>query len=409
MTSRLRELFSPLSLPSVRVLLGAQVVSGVGDWAGRLALAILVYDRSSSPAWTAAVTVVSLLPWLGPGQWLSTFADRLGRVSVMVVTDVIRAAMFALMLIPQPLPLLLVLAFVAGTCSAPFSAARSSALVDVTSQQQYGPAVKLMSMAADAEVVLGYAVGGALVAALGARWALALNAASFLVSAVLVLKLRGTRADARHEEAEVGFAGLRAGFAVWMSDRVARRSLLLFMTVSAFALVPEALIVPLAIERDVPDSAIGLLAAMLPASAVVAAAFSPTELTADRMLRHAALWAAIPCAAAAALLAVGGHWTVLFAVFAVLGVTIVTQISTNLVFAPRLPRETRASATSVAAGASFGGQAAAVALAGGAAALWTPTSAAAGAVGLCAALSLVSWATTPPDDGFVPDPDDDGF
>lgn len=62
---RLTDLFAPLRQPEVRSLMWAQLVSGLGDWAGRLALSVLVYDRSQSALWTAMVTVVSLLPWIG--------------------------------------------------------------------------------------------------------------------------------------------------------------------------------------------------------------------------------------------------------------------------------------------------------------------------------------------------------
>ena len=48
------------SIRHFRRLWLADMVSLLGDWAGRLALAVLVLERTGSPAWAAAVTAVSL-------------------------------------------------------------------------------------------------------------------------------------------------------------------------------------------------------------------------------------------------------------------------------------------------------------------------------------------------------------
>ena len=56
------------------------MISLLGDWAGRLALTVLVLERTGSPAWAAAVTAVSLAGFVGIGQVLATLADRHGRV-----------------------------------------------------------------------------------------------------------------------------------------------------------------------------------------------------------------------------------------------------------------------------------------------------------------------------------------
>ena len=57
---RTTALLSPLRLPDFRRLWAADMISLLGDWAGRLALTVLVLERTGSPAWAAAVTAVSL-------------------------------------------------------------------------------------------------------------------------------------------------------------------------------------------------------------------------------------------------------------------------------------------------------------------------------------------------------------
>ena len=53
-------MLSPLRRPAFRRLWAADMISLLGDWAGRLALTVLVLERTGSPAWAAAVTAVSL-------------------------------------------------------------------------------------------------------------------------------------------------------------------------------------------------------------------------------------------------------------------------------------------------------------------------------------------------------------
>ena len=102
----------------------------MGDWAGRLALTVIVYEQSNSPLWSSLVTAVSLLPWVGPGQLLATFADRLGRIAVMVGSDLLRAGLYLVLLVSLPLPVLLLVAFAAGLLTPPFVAARFRAMTE---------------------------------------------------------------------------------------------------------------------------------------------------------------------------------------------------------------------------------------------------------------------------------------
>ena len=74
-----------------------QVVSEVGDWAARLAMSILVFAATGSALQSALVFSVSLLPALGPGQWLTVRTGRLPRRTVFLVTESTRAALLVLL------------------------------------------------------------------------------------------------------------------------------------------------------------------------------------------------------------------------------------------------------------------------------------------------------------------------
>src|SRR3989442_5972566 len=91
---RRASLLGALSYRDFRLVWSAQILSELGDWAARVALAVLVYDRTGSKVLTAAVTTVGLIPWLGIGQALAAIGDRVPRRTVMVVADVVRAVAF---------------------------------------------------------------------------------------------------------------------------------------------------------------------------------------------------------------------------------------------------------------------------------------------------------------------------
>src|SRR5690606_32319986 len=110
----------------------------------------------------------------------------------------------------HPVGAMLVLAFVAGLATPPFEAARSAAIPDLVPEEDYGDALAFAGISVQAAVVVGSVMGGGMLVWLGANTALALNAASFLVSALIVLQLRGTPAAAPSAEG-AGIGGARPG------------------------------------------------------------------------------------------------------------------------------------------------------------------------------------------------------
>lgn len=392
---RASALASPLSIPEYRTLWAADMISLLGDWAGRLALAYLVLQETGSPAWAAAVTAVSLAGFVGFGQVLATLADRFGRVSVMLVADLIRAAMFFAMLLDVPAGALLGMAFVAGLATPPFEAARSAALPDLVPEHRYGDALALSGVSVQSAMVLGSALGGALVALVGARGALAINASSFLVSAALILQLRRSAAAEAGGPTHSVRGSLREGAANLFSDRMTRRALLIIVLTSSFGTVDEALVVPYALDVGLPDGYLGLLAAAVPLGTLIGTAVIARSSDHHALLRSAALCAAITAAAAAPLywFEVGGVGA--FAAFMISGGMFAVSIPTNVVIGTRLNRETRASAMGIAVGLLMGSQALGAAVGGVVASAVGSPHAIAGSLALAAAFGAWAAVTTP--------------
>lgn len=394
---RASALASPLGLRDFRRLWAADMISLLGDWAARLALTVLVLDRTGSPAWAAAVTAVSLAGFVGLGQVLATFADRFGRVSVMIVADLARAACFGAMLLEVPVGALLVLAFVAGLATPPFEAARSAALPDLVPEDRYGDCLALAGISVQASLVLGYALGGALVHLLGTEVALGINAASFLVSALLLLSLRATRAASPADERDTVRGSLASAVAELFGDRMVRRALAIVAITGGLGTVDEALVVPYADHVDIPVGLVGLLAASVPIGTLIGTALIPTSGDHHRLLRAAGICAAVTAAAAVPLywMEVGALGA--FAAFVISGGMFAVSIPTNVVIGTRLRRDSRASAMGIAVGILMGSQAAGAALGGVVASTVGAPRAIAGSLALAAAFGVWAAATTPYD------------
>lgn len=359
-------LLRPLGVPAFRRLWAAQLVSEVGDWSARLVLSVVVYTRSDSVALTGLVTTALLLPWLGPGQLLTGLCERWPRRRVMVAADLLRGAAFTLALLPLPVPMLLAIVFCAGLATPPFEAARSALRPEIVPEPLVPPAIALSSITQDLSVVVGYAAGGTLVALLGARPALLVNAASFAVSAALLAGLDQMRAPGRG----AATSSLREGVQALRSDPLIVRAVFLVTAAMFAATSLTALAAPLVLQvLGAGPSMVGLLVALAAVVSLVATAAVPAVADPVLLLRWAAAFTTVGGACIVICLAlmiagVGTATGLAVAAFAGTGLLFAVIAPANVVVTPRLPAQVRASALSVLMGALVVTEAAGAAAAG---------------------------------------------
>ncbi|MBM7807984.1 MFS family permease [Geodermatophilus bullaregiensis] len=168
-----------------RPLFGTYTLSTIGDELARVALTVLVYQRTDSPLLSALTFALSFLPWAVGGPVLATFADRFPRHRVLIASDVARALLVATMALPgMPLVLLLVLLLLVSLLAPPFESARSALMADVLEGEPYAVATSLTNVSLQVAQVVGFVVAGGLVTVLDPTVVLLLDAATFLVSAV---------------------------------------------------------------------------------------------------------------------------------------------------------------------------------------------------------------------------------
>src|SRR3954469_16558576 len=93
-SERAASIRSVFAVAEFRALWLAHGQSRAGDELARVALAVLVYNQTSSTLLTALTYAMSFLPPLVSAPLLAGLADRHPRRSVLAVTDLIRAALF---------------------------------------------------------------------------------------------------------------------------------------------------------------------------------------------------------------------------------------------------------------------------------------------------------------------------
>ena len=151
-----------------RALWMAQLLSVVGDQLARVALTVLVYDRTRSALLAAITFVASIVPTFIGGVTLAWLADKYPRRTVMIASDIARGVLVVIMAIPGvPLSVSVVLLFVVTLAGAPFLAARAAIYPDVLTGDRYvmGTAVSLTTF--QFAQVIGFAAGGVVVGFFG--------------------------------------------------------------------------------------------------------------------------------------------------------------------------------------------------------------------------------------------------
>lgn len=350
-----RRLLTILVLPDMRRIWIAQVLSELGDWAARVALAVLVFERTGSPALTGLVTAVSMLPWIGLGQALATLGDRYPRRTVMVAADFWRGGLFLAMTAPIPVWAILVAAGLAAVATPPFESARAAVTPEAVPAERYGDAVALASLTYQAMLLIGYLAGGGLVAALTPRAALVVNAFTFLASATVLARLSAGRARHPVETVRHQLAAAARAFA---ADPLLLRAAVFGAFSSSCAIVGEALVAVYAVQEVAAGEAVvGVLAAAVPAGAIVAGLVVPRAGDHRRLLRAAAGLALVGSAGGITAFVLGPDLPGALAPFFALGVVFALVIPAGTVVGQRLPTDVRASAFGILQGLMLGGQA----------------------------------------------------
>jgi predicted MFS family arabinose efflux permease len=380
--------------PEFRSLWVSYVLSAGGDRLALVALTLLVYGRSKSPLLAAITFAAGFVPYLFGGMFLSGFADRLPRRTVMVTCDLIRCALVLAMLAPGvPLTAMIVLLYAVTLLQPPFDAARSAIVRDVMEKERYPLAAAVMSSTTRVVVVAGSALGGLIVALFGARPALGADAATFVASALLIQF--GVHARAAATSSGGGqhpWGQLAEGVRLVFGDP-ALRTLMGLGWLAAFYEVPEGMAAPYAGSLGGGAVAAGLLLATSQAGAAITTPLFTKKIGPLTRLKWMGPMAVLTCGILAVTV-LRPNLIVSMALFALSNSFAMYQIAANTAFVERIPNEKRGQAFGLANAGLVVGQGLAFAIAGAAAEVVPPSTVVAlsGGIGALIACGLaIRW------------------
>jgi len=237
----LKHAFRSLAIFNFRLWAAGSIFSYVGTWMQRVAQTWLVLAQLTDNNATAVGVLTALqygplfllLPWTGFA------ADRFDRRKLLIATQAAMGALalaLGLLIVSDAVRLwhVYVFAVLLGCVSAFDSPASNGFAADLVGETHLSNAVALNSTLFNAARLIGPAVAGVLIAALGTGWAFLINAGSFVavIGALCLIRANELHRASALEAPSAGLDGIRY---VWARPRLLTVMLMLFL-IGTFAL-----------------------------------------------------------------------------------------------------------------------------------------------------------------------------
>lgn len=202
--SKFRQMFSSLRYRNFRLLWIGGITSSSGDFLELVALNWLVYELTGSPFYLGLFNLARSLPILFFTLIAGALADKYERRklmiysqgSAMILSGMLAALAFAGKLSVYPIIIIGILEGVANSFNLPI---RQSLISELVPREKIVNAVALNGASLTITLVLGPAIGGLVVGTLGVKYALLLNALSF-IAVIWALYAMKIPPQAKHEK-----------------------------------------------------------------------------------------------------------------------------------------------------------------------------------------------------------------
>ncbi len=266
--------FSSLRVRNYRLYFGGQLVSLTGTWMQSVAQAWLVLKLTGSGVALGLILAAQFLPMLLAGPWGGVIADRFDKRRVLVFTQS-SAATLALILgildVTGQVRLWMVFALAGalGIVNLVDMPTRQSFVIEIVGPKDVANAVSLNSVLVNASRIVGPAMAGLLIAAVGVGVCFLLNAASYVAVIFALLAMR-TEELQRRTPLPRAKGQLREGLRYAWSTPEVRVPLLLMAVVGTLGFNFSVLVPLLArFTFGVGASGYGILFALMGAGAVL--------------------------------------------------------------------------------------------------------------------------------------------
>lgn len=273
----------------------AQSVSLIGSQVTTLAvplIAALLLDASAFEM--GLLGAASFAPFLAFGLLAGVWTDRWPRRQILIVADVGRAALLAIIPVVAFVDLLrieylYIIQFLVGTLTLFFDVAHEAYLPSIVAREQLVSGNSKLEMSRSVAFVTGPSLAGGLVQLLTAPITIVFNILSYLISAVFILRIKeSSPAQSINKERAGVWTEIREGLQILLGNRFLRPIVARTSTANLFDRVMQAVYV-LYVTRElmIEPAVLGLLFGMTGVGAFVGA------FAARRIAEHAGLGRAI--------------------------------------------------------------------------------------------------------------------
>jgi MFS family permease len=279
--------------PNIRRIEGAWAASILAHWAYGIALAVFAY-RDGGAAAVGLVGLVRFLPAAAASPFTAVLGDRYRRERVIVVAELSRAVLLAtttaIVVMEGPPALVYVLAGLVAIAYSAVRPAQAALLPSVAKTPKELTAANVTSSTIESLGIFGGpAIGGLLLAATGEEVVFGAAAAAFLLSAILIGRVRVDAQPEPRERREGVFGEFSAGFVTLYREGGLRVLVFLLASQTFVAGMLNVLIVVTALRLlDLGEEGVGFLNSAIGIGglfgAVVAAALIGRRLSSNFLL-----------------------------------------------------------------------------------------------------------------------------
>lgn len=293
--------------PDLRRLLLAWVGSVIGTWAYTIALAVYAYTEGGAVA-VGILGVIRLVPSAVAAPFITVAADRFPRARVMLLTDLIRAPLMVLaaliIYLDGPLALLFAAAGLSNVIGTAFRPAQAALIPSLARTPEELSAANVASSSVESiGSLVGPALGGILLAVTNPEIVVAVNALSFIWSALMVSSIRAVPVAAPPRGERPSFRSeASAGFRTIGSEPALRLVAAVYAAQTVVAGAYTVLVVAASIELlEMGESGFGFLNAAVGVGGVVGGLIALTLAARQRLAVDFAFGVALYGAPLAAL------------------------------------------------------------------------------------------------------------
>ncbi len=245
--SAITGIFHSLRHRNFALYYAGQCVSLIGSWIQQIAMGWLIFDLSGSVLTLSISVFLAQIPTLFLTSFTGLLSDKFSRKKILLTTQslfMIQAFILAFLGFTglANIPLLLVLSFSFGLIVCFEAPTRQSFYAQLVPKEDLSNAIALNSTIINGSRFIGPAIGGVLIAQIGASWCFFINGLSFVATIFALVLIKPRRLEIPPLKESI-FKSLFGGWA-YMAKSLPMRSTISLLAVASFSAVPFPMLMP---------------------------------------------------------------------------------------------------------------------------------------------------------------------